>query len=254
MQGRSFTIHRLILLCRIKMAARRSPQLALEFRTWGGRRKGAGRKPAKKNVGLLPHLSRPKFDPHVPVHATLRALRGTPKMRAQSVMQVIYDEIAKASAKGFRLIDFSVQEDHLHLLAEADDARSLSRGMQRLAARIARRLNMLVGRRGKFWKERYHRRDLSTPKQFRNALVHVVNNFRKHAPAGERGRRARVVDGHSSAMWLDGWKDESLRERLRVERTRAGPRPTALPRTWIARVGWKRHGLIDPRESPRSPG
>src|SRR5688500_5943225 len=129
--------------------ARRAKQLTMEFRAWGGRRKGAGRKPAKRNVGLLPHVARPAFDRHVPVHVTLRAVKGVPRMRAQSVMAVIYEEIARASAKGFRLIDFSVQEDHLHVLAEADDAKSLSRGMQRLAARIARRVNLLVGRRGK---------------------------------------------------------------------------------------------------------
>lgn len=226
----------------------------MEFRTWGGRRKGAGRKPADKNIGLLPHVSRPDFRANVPVHLTMRATKGVPKMRAQSVMQVVYEEIGRGSAKGFRLIDFSVQEDHLHVLAEANDARSLSRGMQRLASRIARRVNMLVGRRGKLWRERYHRRDLSTPKQFRNALVYVLNNFRKHAPAGEKATRGRAVDGHSSALWLDGWTDATLIARLREKRRDAGLRPTALARTWIARVGWKRHGLIDPRESPKSPG
>lgn len=226
----------------------------MEFRTWGGRRKGAGHKHAKKNVGLLPHVARPGFDRHVPVHLTMRAVKGVPRMRAQAVMTVIYEEIARASAKGFRLVDFSVQEDHLHVLAEADDAMNLSRGMQRLASRIARRVNLLVGRRGKVWRERYHRRDLSTPKQFRNALVYVLMNFRKHAPAAERAQRAQVVDGHSSALWFDGWKDDGLRTRLREKRARAGPRPTALARTWIARVGWKRHGLIDGRETPRSPG
>lgn len=237
------------------MARRRRPrQLALDFRTWGGRRAGAGRKPAKKNVGLLPHVVRPAFDRYVPVHITMRATKGVPRMRAESVMTVIYEEIARASAKGFRLIDFSVQEDHLHLLAEADGDAALSRGMQRLASRIARRVNMLVGRRGKFWRERYHRRDLRTPKQFRNALVYVVMNFRKHAAAGERVHRGAVIDGCSSALWIDAWTDDVLRDRLRERRARAGPRPTALSRTWIARAGWKRHGLIDPREAPRSPG
>jgi putative transposase len=236
------------------MKRRRPKQLTMEFRTWGGRRKGAGRKPAKKNIGLLPHVQRPPFDRHVPVHVTMRAVKGVPRMRAQAVMTLINDEIARASAKGLRLIDFSVQEDHLHLLVEADDAKSLSRGMQRLAARIARRVNLLVGRRGKVWRERYHRRDLATPRQFRNALVYVLMNFRKHAPVAERAVRARAIDGHGSGLWFDGWKDDGLRERLRGERARAGPRPTALAKTWIARVGWKRHGLIDPRESPRSPG
>lgn len=226
----------------------------MEFRTWGGRRAGAGRKAAKKNEGHLPHVPRPAFDRHVPVHVTMRAAKGVPRMRAQAVMHVIYEEIGRASAKGFRLIDFSVQDDHLHILAEAEDGVSLARGMQRLASRIARRVNMMVGRRGKVWKERYHRRDLATPRQFRNALVYVLQNFRKHAPEDKRASRGREIDGHASGIWFDGWKDDALRQRLRERRERAGPRPTAAPRTWIARVGWKRHGLIDPRESAKSPG
>ena len=58
----------------------------------------------------------------------------------------------------------------------------------------------------------------------------------------------------SSAVWIDEWKTASDRERVRELRTRAGPRETVAPVTWIARVGWKRHGLMDPREAPKSPG
>jgi putative transposase len=184
----------------------------------------------------------------------MRAMRGVPKMRAQRVMRVVHEEIARASAKGFRLLDFSVQDDHLHLLAEADDGQKLSRGIQRLASRIAMAVNALVSRRGRFWRERYHRRDLATPRQYRNALVYVVNNFRKHAPASERAVRARALDACSSAVWIDDWKDDAIRRLVSEQRARAGPRPTALPRTWIARTGWKRHGRLDALESPRSPG
>jgi putative transposase len=233
---------------------RKSKQLELDLLAWGGRRPGAGRKRARANIGLQPHAPRPVFDRHVPVHVTMRAMKGVPRMRAQAIAALIYDEFRRASAKGFRLLQFSIQDDHLHALAEAADAEALSRGMQRLAARIARRVNMLVGRRGRFWKERYHRRDLATPRQFRNALVYVLQNFRKHARPSARAACARELDGHSSAKWVDDWCDERLRERLSEARARAGPRPTAEPVTWIARVGWKRHGKLDPRESPRLPG
>jgi hypothetical protein len=39
---------------------------------------------------------------------------------------------------GFRLIHFSVQGNHLHLLVEAQDEKSLARGMQGLGVRIAK--------------------------------------------------------------------------------------------------------------------
>ena len=150
----------------------------------------------------------------------------------------------------------SVQDDHLHLIVEADDGERLSRGIQRLASRVARAVNLLVGRRGKFWRERYHRRDLASPRQFRNALVYVTFNHRKHARGGERARSLAALDALSSAIWVDDWKSEAFRELVREHRAhaRVGPRTTTDPRTWIARVGWKRLGRLDPREQPKSPG
>ena len=237
------------------MRRRRPRQQAFLWKTHGGARKGAGRKPAPENVGLQPHHARPPFEARVPVHVTMRAMRGVPAMRTQLVGAIILGEVARASAKdGFRVLHKSIQDDHLHLIVEADDGQKLSRGMQRLASRIARLVNMIVGRRGSLWRERYHRRDLSTPRQFRNALVYVLQNFRKHARPSEKAKRARELDAFSTALWLDEWTDDALRERLEEQRARAGPRPTALPKTWIARVGWKRLGALDPRESPRSPG
>lgn len=236
------------------MGRRRPRQQTFVWKTRGGRRAGAGRKPRPENVGLLPHVARPEFDDRIPVHATLRAMRGAPAMRTQVVGRIIVDEIGQASKDGFRVIEHSIQNDHLHLLVEADSGKELSRGMQRLAARIARLVNMLVGRRGKLWRERYHRRDLATPRQFRNALVYVLFNFRKHAKPSEQKARARALDGFSSGPWFDGWSRESFAEHVRQYRERAGPRPTVNATTWIARVGWKRLGALDPRESPRTPG
>ena len=135
----------------------------------------------------------------------MRAAKGVSCMRTQTVAPAVMREIGRASEKGLRVLHFSVQKDHLHLIVEADDAGSLSRGMQRLASRVAMAVNALLGRHGKFWKERYHRRDLGTPRQFRNALVYVTFNARKHGQA-----RARTLDGMSSAIWIDDWKDEAF--------------------------------------------
>ena len=236
------------------MSRRRPKQQTFLWKTRGGPRPGSGRKARPENVGLQAHRARPEFVARLPVHVTMRAKKGVPRMRSQVVGPVVLAEIGRASEKGLRVIHQSVQEDHLHLIVEADDAQSLARGIQRLASRVAMKVNALVGRRGTFWRERYHRRDLATPRQFRNALVYVTMNFRKHAPAAEKAKRARTLDSMSSAVWFDDWKNESVRERVLELRTRAGPRETVPPTTWIARVGWKRHGLIDPREAPKSPG
>ena len=236
------------------MARPRERQQRFVWKTRGGARPGAGRKAAPQNVGLQPHVARPAFVDRVPVHVTMRAVRGVPSFRAQRMAKVVVAEIARASTKGFRVIEHSVQSNHVHIVAEADDGKAFSLGMQRLASRIAMGVNALVSRHGRMWRERYHRRDLSTPRQFRNALVYVLFNFRKHASEAQKSARAGELDGLSSAVWLEDWNSDAFTEYVRQQREPAGPRPTAEAKSWIARVGWKRHGLIDPREAPRSPG
>jgi putative transposase len=43
-----------------------------------------------------------------------------------------------ASRRWFRVVHFGVQDDHVHLLVEADDNASLSHGMIGLTVRLAR--------------------------------------------------------------------------------------------------------------------
>jgi len=54
---------------------------------------------------------------------------------------------AGALRGGFRLVHYAVMGNHVHLLAEATDARALSRGMQGLGIRVARGLNQVMEKR-----------------------------------------------------------------------------------------------------------
>jgi len=60
---------------------------------------------------------------------------------------------------------------------------------------------------------RYHHRVLRTPREVRRAVAHVLLNARRHLA-----------------------KD--------------APCEVARPRTWLLRIGWRRHGLVDPAEAP----
>ena len=102
---------------------------------------------------------------------------------------------------GFRLVEYSVQNDHLHLIAEAEDQRCLSRGMQGLLIRIAKALNRLWERRGQVFRDRYHCRVLRTWWQVRNALRYVLNDALRHGlkltgpirhRPGTRGEEIRI--------------------------------------------------------------
>jgi hypothetical protein len=137
------------------------------------------------------------------------------------------------------LSQFSLQSNHIHWIAEADDRDALSRGMQGLLVRIARAVNRLWRRQGTVFADRFHARALRTPREVRSGLVYVIQNARHH------GLRLAGFDPYSSGPWFDGWK-----AKLAV----APGNPAAPACTWLLRVGWRRHGLIGIAESPRACG
>ena len=102
-------------------------QLELRPRTWGGRRPGAGRKPSGQRVGV-PHRPRPDHVPRHPAHVTLRAHAALPSLRGDQLFPTLRRCLAQGSRGGVRILHFSVQTNHLHLIVEADARTALSRG------------------------------------------------------------------------------------------------------------------------------
>jgi putative transposase len=176
-------------------------QLSLLFPpSWGGARKGAGRKPSARPS--TPHRARPRHRAGEPVHVTLRA-RLAP-LRSQHLFPTIRLALLRSARRDparFRLLHFSVQHDHVHLLVEASDKRALSSGVRSVAIRVARYVNDLLSRRGPLWGDRWFGRALTSPREVRNALVYVLANHRKHA----RRPLQAGIDPYSSGAWFDGW-------------------------------------------------
>lgn len=219
-------------------------QQELTFSTWGGRRRGAGRPAAARP--RVRHLARSEHRAAHPVLVTMRSLFRP--LRHSFVFRTLSMAIADANRRRvdeFRVVHFSVQVDHLHLIVESEDKRALSSGMRSLAIRIARSLNRLVGRRGKVWADRWHGRELRTPREVRVAIAYVLCNFRKHHP-----QVADAVDRFSSAPFFSGFRE--LEGHALVDRERPDPLDsrTESARTWLLRVGWLRHGLLSLFEIP----
>src|SRR6185295_10230798 len=187
----------------------RARQLGFEFRSRGGARAGAGR-PPKGSVAGVSHLRRPVHSHRHPVHVTLRVRRGVPSLREPSLFAKVRQALADGRERfGFSLAHFSVQRDHLHLIAEAEDRRALWRGLQGLSIRVARAVNRHLGCSGRLFADRYHARALKTPRTVQLALRYVLLNIRKHAraPKGSAGaieqRRAeptRAPKGSAGAI------------------------------------------------------
>ena len=111
---------------------------------WGGKREGAGRKKTGKAKGL-PHRNRPELNGRFPVHVTIPIVRTIGKLRFKERYHVIRKAIKESCNKpDFRLIHFSVQNDHIHTICEADNSKSLTRGIRNFGIRLAKALNKLL--------------------------------------------------------------------------------------------------------------
>jgi putative transposase len=178
-----------------------------------------------------------------PLHVTMRAERGLPSFRAETLFAAFERAVRRTRRDDFRVVEFSVQDDHLHLIVEAHDNDALARGMKSFSVRANRLFNAALGRgRGRVWGDRYHRRDLTSARQVRNALVYCLQNYKKHQRVTSGAPR---IDPCSSARWFQGW--------TAIRQHDDGPRPTEEAGTVLLRTAWQKHGFIHSGEAPRTP-
>jgi putative transposase len=214
-------------------------QLGLPFKAGrGGARAGAGRKCSPVGRRHTAHRARPQHRAAHPVHVTVRCTVAS--LRKQRVVRTVLGALRDSRRQHFRIAHYSVQDNHLHLLIEAENKRALSAGMRGLTVRLARRVNKLLGRSGPLCADRWHAHALNSPREVRNALVYVLQNRKKHAPS-----RSDTLDPLSSAEWFDGFKEPIPKAFHSV-----GPPCVSLPQSWLLKVGWHRHGRIHFSEVP----
>src|SRR5262245_46505778 len=188
-------------------------------------------------------------------------------LRDEDVAAEIERAFRRGRSRGsfFRLVHYSIQDDHAHLIVEAKDQLALGRGMKSLASLFAFAVNRALGRRGRVLADRYHLSILSSAMQVRNALAYVLLNARRHAAkriaklrqSGFAEARAVPSGGGAGSAASAAWV-------RRVARRGAspGPRPFSAgpaprgagPGSLPPLRGWRRRRrVIDPNRIPRQP-
>ncbi len=200
----------------------------------GGARPGAGR-PRKQ--GSESHRRRPTVSAAIPQHVSLRVAAGVWNLRADRCFRPVRRALAAAQRPAFRIVHYSVQGNHVHLLVEAADRGALSTGLRSIAVGLAKALQRVMGRRGRVLASRTHARPLHTPTEVKNALRYVLLNHARHFPEGYT--RGLWVDECSTAPWFADWAA------LGVSQPRARSRPPAErvdapPRSWLLSAGYRR--------------
>lgn len=199
-------------------------QQEMELRTWGGRRRGAGRKPKGKKAGVS-HVKRERLPRSYPAHITLKVALDIWNLRGKRMMQEIRAVFWQArGVAGMRLTQFSIQQNHIHLIVEAEEHEALSKGMKSLCVRLAARINRRMRRRGQVFVDRFHMHVLRTPREVEHAIRYVRNNSRLHAEREGRFWR-QAIDPCTGGPCRKQFPPENLC--LVVE-----------PRTWLLRKAW----------------
>lgn len=155
----------------------------------GGPRPGAGR-PRKHSRGVS-HLRREKVTHRTPLHINFKF---SVFIRTEKVLKIFERGIESALKFNFQVTHFSIQSNHIHLIAETTNNKSLSSGMRSITSVLAKGIG-----RGSIQIERYHLHVLKTPTEVRNAIFYVLHNDIRHAGKMNNRFTKRISEGRS---WL----------------------------------------------------
>jgi len=240
---------------RRKRQAQQALPLA-EPKKWGGKRKGAGRPPKGKRSSER-HEKRPRLLASQPVHVICRVSREVGSLRKRYMFAALrWATIAVAKHEDVRIVHFSIQGTHLHLIVEATNRTALSKGMQAFLISAAKQINGAVfertgaRRKGKVFTDRFHMRILKTPREVRNAVAYVLNNWRRHEEDRANHTRTWKVDPYSNGWQFAGWKEREGEWLAYRTPSNYLSLITWFPKTWLLSTGWRRHGLISIHEIP----
>lgn len=136
----------------------------------GGRRPNSGRK-RKHSTGVC-HRKREHVTPNTPLHINFKY---STFIQTDKVLKILETSIYNALKFEFEVCYFSIQSNHIHLIAEAKDTSSLISGMRSITNTLVKRIG-----KGSIQVERYHLHVLKNPTETKNALDYVINNDMKH--------------------------------------------------------------------------
>lgn len=168
----------------------RTKQLKLNLYTGkkGGRRPGSGRK--RIHSKGVAHRSREKVTTRTPLHINFKYRTH---IKNKQCLKLLKKAIVNARSHGLRIIHFSLQSNHIHLLIESESNEILTRGMRSLTVTMAKGLKA-----GRVQLERYHLHVLRTIREAKHAAEYILFNQQKH----EKGTYSKV-DGYSSLLNMD---------------------------------------------------
>ena len=140
--------------------------------------KRAGRKPIH-DKGIR-HIQRKRFERESSFHITIKVREEKSDLQNKQVLKALHRSIMKARNKSLKVIHYTLEYNHIHMLVEAHTQEQLSNCMQSFGVTLAKMINKLKSKKGRVYKHRYHLRKLSTVMELKNVLKYIFNNGIKH--------------------------------------------------------------------------
>jgi hypothetical protein len=157
---------------------------------WGGARPGAGR-PRNKEFSV-PHHKRPRIDTKKHLHIVIRTLPSVPDLTKKPLDVLIPAAVASTGAEqSVRFYEPKLLSHEVHMLATAPTQPALSRALQGLSIRIARRVNGFTAHSGKVLAERFELSVHATARAAASALAAAVQRAKAKHSAVARTRSKR---------------------------------------------------------------
>ena len=155
--------------------------------TRGGRRPGSGRK--RIHSRGVSHRTRELVTKRTPQHINFKF---NCRIKNKDCLKLLKRSIQNAQKLGLKIIHFSLQSNHVHIITEADNNEILTKGMRALTITFAKGL-----KKGGVQIERYHLHVLKTIREAKHAIQYVLFNEQKHAKT-----QFSSVNGYSSVVYL----------------------------------------------------
>jgi len=224
---------------------------AFGFMNIGGARKGAGRKAMLRADGKRvhhTHAARKGVTRHRPVHVTVNIVAGLPSLRRADIAVHVLAAIAGGNQReDFRVVHFSVMSTHVHMICEAHGNKALALGMRGIGGRVAKKVNKLLGRKGRVIADRFHAHVLNTRAEVRNAVRYVLRNAERHDVLGGASETADIgglggsedtgTEGRSKRAWWTGLDPLSSAAAFPYWREAEANTASGVPEVLVAGVG-----------------
>ncbi len=152
--------------------------------------KGAGR-PALHDKGIR-HCERERIHKPTSLHLTIKVRDNKADIKNKSLLKALHHAIKRARLKNIKVLHYSLEYNHIHLLVEASSNANLHQGMQALGISLAKKINAIKRLKGTVYKHRYHLRKLSSPRELKNVLHYIFNNGIHHS------RTSSILDPYNS--------------------------------------------------------